>query len=182
MSRKREYKFIKRNIRYPRIRVFVNHVEVIASDAETADMAYRANIHKIRAKQRLLKEKYERIKEMAKDIEAIESMSLEEFKEYVNARVKEYGAILGVKPNKVLFRLMRTRWGSKSGKNNITINTLLRYMPHHLIDYVVFHELLHFIYPRHTQRFWRVLESVFGDIEKIHEELAAYQMKLQAKK
>ncbi len=55
-------------------------------------------------------------------------------------------------------RKMKTLWGSSSKKHSkINLNYYLYKAPPHCIDYVVLHELAHFLYPRHTQDFYDFL-------------------------
>jgi predicted metal-dependent hydrolase len=56
-------------------------------------------------------------------------------------------------------RRMRTRWGSCSSKNNISLNSGLIFLPGPLIEYVVLHELVHTIHKDHSPRFWNALEA-----------------------
>ena len=55
-------------------------------------------------------------------------------------------------------RKMKTLWGSCSRKHNkINLNYYLYKAPPFCIDYVVLHELTHFLYPKHNQDFHEFL-------------------------
>jgi len=56
-------------------------------------------------------------------------------------------------------RRMRTRWGSCSSKNNISLNSGLIFLPAHLVEYVMLHELVHTVHKDHSARFWNALEE-----------------------
>lgn len=56
-------------------------------------------------------------------------------------------------------RRMRTRWGSCSPKNNISLNSGLVFLPDSLVEYVMLHELVHTIHKDHSPRFWNALEA-----------------------
>jgi predicted metal-dependent hydrolase len=56
-------------------------------------------------------------------------------------------------------RRMRTRWGSCSSKNNISLNSGLIFLPDSLIEYVMLHELVHTVNKDHSKRFWNALEA-----------------------
>lgn len=52
-------------------------------------------------------------------------------------------------------RNMKTRWGvCNRGNNNVTLNSNLIRFEIDVIDYVIYHELSHFIYPNHSSLFW----------------------------
>ena len=65
----------------------------------------------------------------------------------------------GFKYNKVSVRNQRTRWGSCSYKNNISLNIKLVLLPQELIDYVILHELVHTRIHNHSDQFWADLDS-----------------------
>jgi hypothetical protein len=60
--------------------------------------------------------------------------------------------------NNVSIREQRTRWGSCSAKNNISLNLKLVLLPKELIDYVIFHELVHTRIHNHSKSFWSELD------------------------
>lgn len=57
-------------------------------------------------------------------------------------------------------RRMRTRWGSCSSGNNISLNSGLIFLPDPLIEYVMLHELAHTLHKDHSKRFWDALEAI----------------------
>lgn len=70
----------------------------------------------------------------------------------------------GVKFPEVKFRTMKTRWGScKVNGGSITLNTKLIHFPMECIEYVVAHELAHFIHPNHSKMFYGLLSEVMPD-------------------
>ncbi|MEA4926047.1 MAG: SprT family zinc-dependent metalloprotease [Syntrophomonadaceae bacterium] len=59
---------------------------------------------------------------------------------------------------------MKTRWGSCSpAHHKINLNRTLYQAPPDCIDYVVLHELGHFLYPRHDQEFYAFLTAHMPD-------------------
>lgn len=61
-------------------------------------------------------------------------------------------------------REMKSRWGScLVYKQTITLNTKLLTCSRECIEYVVLHELCHFIHPNHSPRFYALLASFLPD-------------------
>jgi len=58
-------------------------------------------------------------------------------------------------------RYMTTRWGScVVNKKRIWINVYLVKLPPQCLDYVVLHELIHFIRPDHSDKFYSLLDEL----------------------
>jgi len=57
-------------------------------------------------------------------------------------------------------RNMKTRWGvCNRSNNNVTLNSNLIRYEINIIDYVIYHELSHFIHPNHSTSFWKHVEK-----------------------
>jgi len=67
------------------------------------------------------------------------------------------------KYNRVFIRNQKTRWGSCSHHNNISLNMKLVMLPPALMDYVILHELVHTRIHDHSRRFWADLDRYVGD-------------------
>lgn len=78
--------------------------------------------------------------------------------------------------NKVSIRNQKTRWGSCSDKNNISLNIKLVRLPGELIDYVILHELLHTRIKNHGPSFWHALDKLVGDSKAFREKLNQYSI------
>ncbi len=62
------------------------------------------------------------------------------------------------------FRTMKSKWGiCRPGRGEITLNTRLVLLPPALADYVICHELAHFVHPDHSPAFWAHLEKILPD-------------------
>lgn len=63
-----------------------------------------------------------------------------------------------------------TRWGSCSGRNNLSFPWRLMMAPPEVIDYVVVHELAHTVHKNHSPRFWGLVESIMPEwrVHRMH--------------
>ena len=66
------------------------------------------------------------------------------------------------KPNLKLQR-MDKRWGSLSGKGQLTLNVNLIQTPKECIEYVIIHELCHLIHHNHGTEFYKLLDRTLPD-------------------
>ena len=61
-------------------------------------------------------------------------------------------------------QLMTSRWGvCYPKKNKININTYLIHYPLDCLEYIILHELTHFIVPNHSRRFYDIVERNMPD-------------------
>jgi predicted metal-dependent hydrolase len=72
---------------------------------------------------------------------------------------------------KVTVRRMKTRWGSCSSKNNISLNSSLIFLDEQLIRYVCLHELMHTIHKNHSHQFWDALKEILPDALELRKRL-----------
>ncbi len=86
--------------------------------------------------------------------------------------VDKFVPIVGREPAKVSVREMKTRWGSCNyQKGYINLNLELIKKPKECIEYVVFHELSHLIYPNHSKEFYNYLSIYMPDWKRRKEKL-----------
>lgn len=79
------------------------------------------------------------------------------------------------------FRCQKTRWGSCSGQNNISLNINIAFLPKHLQDYILLHELCHIPHKNHSMRFWEQLDRYCGGKAKLlAKELKTHRMQIRA--
>lgn len=77
--------------------------------------------------------------------------------------VQKYGVLRPL----IDFRTMKARWGSALlDSNTILLNSELIKAPSHCIEYVILHELIHFKYNDHSEKFYEMLYSLMPDWEK----------------
>ncbi len=78
----------------------------------------------------------------------------------------------GVTKPELKIRKMKTRWGSCSLKTRkINLNLELIKMPPTLIDYVVLHELVHFIHQNHSKAFYDCISELMSDWKERRKQL-----------
>jgi predicted metal-dependent hydrolase len=102
----------------------------------------------------------------------------DEFKKLIYVNTKKAEFELKVKFNDIYFRKMKTKWASLSFRKSLTINTLMKYLPTHLIKYVVYHEATHIIEKRHNGRYWELIKKQFKNYQKMEREMFVYWFKL----
>ena len=97
-----------------------------------------------------------------------------EAKNYLPERTSFLAKKTGFKYSKVSVRNAKTRWGSCSGANNISLNINLMRLPDYLIDYVILHELCHTVEKNHGKNFWFLLDKISGNAKGLDKELKEY--------
>ena len=86
---------------------------------------------------------------------------------------------LNTKINKIYFKKMKTKWASHSQNNNLTINTLLKYLPEDLISYIIYHETAHNIERKHNENFWNLINRKHPDYQTKEKNLLTYWFLIQ---
>jgi predicted metal-dependent hydrolase len=173
-----EYEAVERPVKYPRIEFKTGKLMLIVPKS-------------FQEEKELLEKKREWIVKKAREIESAKKrareksgkknheLSAEEFRGLVNALVERYSDILGVRPNRTFFKTMITKWASCSSRRNLTFNKDMRFLPRHLIKYVVFHEMSHLIERKHGEEFWRIIQNEFPQYGRKEKELLEYWFLIQ---
>jgi predicted metal-dependent hydrolase len=89
----------------------------------------------------------------------------------VLARLAYYGHRYDVTWNRVAIRDQRRRWGSCSSKGNLNFNYRLIFLPEHLFDYIIVHELCHLKEMNHGPAFWSLVAKECPQYEAMIAEL-----------
>jgi predicted metal-dependent hydrolase len=84
---------------------------------------------------------------------------------------RHWATRIGVKPSQIHLRPMKTKWGSVSQKGRLTLDSHLLAIPQELAEYVIVHELVHFLAPNHGKLFTSFLFAYMPDWEKRHQHL-----------
>ena len=81
--------------------------------------------------------------------------------------LQEFNKIVKQDIKSVKIRQMKTRWGSCNPyKSYINLNIELIKKPKACIEYVIFHELAHLLYPKHSKKFYEHLSLYMPDWQK----------------
>lgn len=84
----------------------------------------------------------------------------------------------GLRYGKVTVRAARSKWGSCSWRNDISLSLYLMTLPEHLRDYVMIHELCHTVHHDHSPRFHALVDRLTGGKEKLlARELRGYSIR-----
>jgi predicted metal-dependent hydrolase len=94
-----------------------------------------------------------------------QSRALEKLKE----KTKRYSAILGVSPQSVGVKEYKARWGSCSSSGDVTYNWRIIMAPHHIVDYIVVHELCHLLEHNHGPKYWKHVQNVVPNYKECRE-------------
>ena len=93
-------------------------------------------------------------------------------------RVAAIAARTGLKYNRLSIRAARTKWGSCSGRNDISLSLYMMLLPDRLRDYVIIHELCHTVHHNHSPRFHALVDSLTGGREReLDRELKKYRIR-----
>ena len=88
---------------------------------------------------------------------------------------------IGVKASAYFLQRMKTKWGACNPRaRNIRLNTELVKKPRDLLEYVIVHELMHLIEPRHSDRFMALMDRHYPHWRDARAELNALPLSAQA--
>jgi predicted metal-dependent hydrolase len=104
-------------------------------------------------------------------------LDAEHAKEKIAYRFKLLAMEYGFAWSRLTIRNQKTRWGSCSAGNDISLNIQLARLPETLMDYVILHELVHTRIKGHGRDFWQELDAYVGDARKLRRELKRYMLK-----
>ncbi len=98
-------------------------------------------------------------------------------REHLPERIAHISASTKLKYNKLSIRATRSKWGSCSSDNNISLSIYLMILPQHLIDFVIIHELCHTVHHNHSPKFHALLDYICHGREKeLNRELRKYSI------
>jgi predicted metal-dependent hydrolase len=90
----------------------------------------------------------------------------------VTKLIRKWEPKLGVEVAGYFLQRMKTRWGGCNPRaRNIRLNTELVKKPKDLLEYLVVHEMLHLIEPKHSERFLALLHAHYPSWREARAEL-----------
>jgi predicted metal-dependent hydrolase len=101
--------------------------------------------------------------------DALEKWYRVQAKAILEDRTVHYAEKLKVKPERIVIKDQKTKWGSCSSKGNINYNYRIVMAPMNIIDYLVVHEMCHLIHMNHSKDFWKLVESILPN-SKVYRE------------
>ncbi len=108
-------------------------------------------------------------------IKAAERALKKEAENLFPRRLNELGKKNGFKYKQLRIKRLKSRWGSCSSQNIITLNYFLVQLPWELIDYVMLHELLHTKYANHGRDFWTKFEEIAPGAKNLRKEINSHK-------
>jgi predicted metal-dependent hydrolase len=102
----------------------------------------------------------------AKRREVLRNWYVARANERILPRVREYARKLGVIFAAASIVDNRYRWGSCTVNDNVSFNWRLIKAPMFVVDYVIVHELVHFLENNHTPRFWSIVRATIPASER----------------
>jgi predicted metal-dependent hydrolase len=91
----------------------------------------------------------------------------EEHKEFargiIHERISYWNRQYNFEYRRIAIRNQRTCWGSCSLKQNLNFNYKIVFLPQHLMDYIIVHELCHLAELNHSKSFWSHVSKAIPD-------------------
>lgn len=104
------------------------------------------------------------------DPEAIKASIIKWYKhkahERILARIEHYQPFFEVAPSAVKIKEQKKRWGSCTSKRVLLFNWRIIMAPLDVLDYIVVHEMCHFVHMNHSKEFWSSVKSILPDYEE----------------
>lgn len=173
------YEIVHRNIKYPRLEFKTGKLLVVLpKDHKNYGDLIEKHKGWIFKRNSEIAAALEKAQKKKLDLERTD----EELRKLISSIVEDISSDLKININNLYFRRMKSKWGSCSSKKNLTINTLLKYLPEEIIEYVIFHEMVHLIERKHNEKFWKIISNKFENYGKNEKELFEYWFLIQKTK
>ena len=87
-------------------------------------------------------------------------------KEGYQSVARQLAERFGFEVGRVTVRAARTKWGSCSARNDISLSLFLAALPRHLQEFVIIHELCHTVHHNHSAAFHALVDRCLGGRER----------------
>jgi predicted metal-dependent hydrolase len=99
-------------------------------------------------------------------------------RELTLARLHHFNQHYHLEWKRVAIKNQRRCWGSCSSLKNLNFNYKIFFLPDHLRDYVIVHELCHLVHLNHGQQFWDLVAEQVPEYYLCREELRRVEKNL----
>lgn len=94
----------------------------------------------------------------------------------VTKQLEHFNTYYHLEYNRVSIKNQRTKWGSCSSRKNLNFSYRIVFLPPHLQDYLIVHELCHLKEMNHGEHFWNLVAETIPDCKKFNSELKKYDI------
>ena len=99
-------------------------------------------------------------------------------KEQIPALIEKWQKIIGVEVEQWEVKKMKTKWGTCNREaKRIWLNLELVKKPEHCLEYIIVHEMVHFLERNHTERFVAYMDKFMPQWSSIKDELNSSMLK-----
>lgn len=168
---KTQAKIAARQVIHPsdRLRIFGELYEVVKDESEDSIA--------IDHTARIIRTKYDLTGDSALREQWLRGLAVTLLKE----RTYHLAARHNLKYSKVTVRSQKSKWGSCSHDNNISLNWRLIMTPPSVIEYLICHELAHTVHHNHSAEFWRLVQRICPDYMISEQWLKDHERELMAR-
>ena len=94
--------------------------------------------------------------------------------ETIPSLVAHWAEVMEMDYTKLSFRKTKRQWGSCSGHNALSFNTMCMKLPEDVLQYIIVHELAHVRHKHHQKSFWVCVESYMPSYKTEVKAIKAY--------
>jgi predicted metal-dependent hydrolase len=140
----------------------------------------------VNSKSSWIQKKLAQVSNSQKSVEGLELENLDILKQKKLAKllfiekIEYWSSKMFLKYRGLRLSSARTRWGSCTHQNIISINWRLSLLPTELLDYVIIHELAHIKEKNHSSDFWNIVSKYCSDYKATRKQLKSFGSILQA--
>lgn len=98
----------------------------------------------------------------------------ESFLKIAEKKVGEFNSFYNFQYEKINIRDQKSRWGSCSGKGNLSFNYRVFLLPEAEMDYVIVHEICHLKEMNHSKKFWTLVAQKSPNHKTLRQNLKKY--------
>lgn len=91
--------------------------------------------------------------------------------------IRQWATNMGVKEPRVRFQIMQKKWGTITPSGWLSLEPTLLTLPKALGEFVIVHELVHLLAPKHGKLFNLFMDAYLPDWQEREKQLQAYTAK-----